>query len=92
VRLVTPFLDPRAIACCGVPDPAKRAVRALAREFGLPDVPKRPTLFPATELPTGPRARLPGECSDSRAACLSFTTGLLIEAMEEYARCAALRE
>ena len=49
-------------------------------------------LFPATELPTGPRARLPGECSDSRAACLSFTTGLLIEAMEEYARCAALRE
>jgi len=46
VRLETPFLSEGVAALCWVPRATKEPVRELARRYGIPDVPKRPTLFP----------------------------------------------
>jgi hypothetical protein len=46
VRLVAPFLGESVISLCRTPSADKSPVRALARQLGVPDVPKRPTLFP----------------------------------------------
>ena len=75
VELVAPFLDDDVVAVCGRPDPDKAPVRELARDLGLPSLPKRPTLFPGDE----PRA------------CLTHTTQLLVDHLEAFRSCAALR-
>jgi hypothetical protein len=97
LRLITPFLAPPVIGFCRVPDPDKRPIRELARQLGVPSVPKHPTLFPAVDLPRHPRALLPGidlggqQTDDekrSSALLLSYTTGLLLQALEEHEQCA----
>jgi hypothetical protein len=85
VRLLTPFLSERVIAWCARPYAAKAPVRELARQLGVPVVPKRPTYFPDVPLPSAPRAKLPG----IDHACLAYTTGLLTASLEEHALCAA---
>ena len=103
VRLIAPFLAAPVIGFCRVPHPDKGPIRELARQLGVPSVPKHPTLFPAVELPMHPRALLPGmelggrrpafsrRTDDERRSSvllLSYTTGLLIEALEEHKQCA----
>jgi hypothetical protein len=69
VNLVAPYLDAVPLQ----PDPGKASIRAIAAELGLPDLPKRPTMFPWTEA---------ADCLDLSMKCLSA----IAEARE---RCAA---
>jgi len=46
VRLETPFLSEGVAAFCREPRANKEPIRELARRYGVPDVPKRATLFP----------------------------------------------
>jgi hypothetical protein len=85
IRVIAPFLAESVIGFCLQPDPQKRPVRDLARQLGVPDVPKHPTLFPQVPLPPSPRALLPASPAPSRqyeASCVSYTTGLLLQALE----------
>ncbi len=75
VALVTPFLSGAVAAVCDRPHPDKRPVRELALRLGVPDLPKRPTLFPDLGL--------------SRRDWLDRTTGLLMESLEARLSCAA---
>jgi PP-loop superfamily ATP-utilizing enzyme len=90
IRLVTPFATDEVIGFCRQPYPDKQPIRDLARELGVPAVAKHPTLFPAVKLPSQPHAELPAVC-ESQTSCLSYTTGLLLQALEEAARCAESR-
>jgi len=86
IRVVAPFLAASVALFCRQPDPGKRPVRLLARQLGVPDVPKHPTLFPAVALPPHPRALLPAPAAPSRqyqAQCVSYTTGLLLGMLED---------
>jgi asparagine synthase (glutamine-hydrolysing) len=78
VDLMAPFLN-----VTGGDYPNKEPVRALARRLGVPDIPKRPTMFPATPLPDEPRADV------SPNECLCYTAGLLLHVMEAHRQCAA---
>jgi hypothetical protein len=86
--MVAPFLDERVIAFSRRPDPDKRPIRELAEEFGVPAGVKRPTFFPPVTLPEHPRAELPVTSGDYRTECLSYTTGLLLQALEDHQPCA----
>jgi PP-loop superfamily ATP-utilizing enzyme len=89
VRLVAPFLAERVMAFCRRPYPDKRPVRELAQQLGVPMAAKHPTLFPPVELPAHPRADLPvGAAGDYKTASLSYTTGLLLQALEAHQQCA----
>ncbi len=95
IGLVTPFLSAPVLQACDQPYPDKRPVRELAQRLGIPATPKHPTFFPPVELPMEPRTQLPVPTpygSEDRAHCLSYTTGMLLQTLEEYARCAASRE
>lgn len=50
VELITPFLAPEVRALCTEPDPNKLALRRLAATLGIPDIPKRPTLYPGESI------------------------------------------
>lgn len=50
VELVTPFLAPEVRALCVQPDPHKLPLRQLAAALGIPDIPKRPTLYPGDSI------------------------------------------
>lgn len=76
VRLIAPFLSPQLLRLCGRAYADKQPVRALAARLGVPELLKRPTMFPAMPLPGG-------------VNCLTYTADLLIELLETY-RCAAL--
>jgi hypothetical protein len=92
VETIAPFLDLQLAAGCLYPD--KRPVRDLAERFGLPAVAKRAALFPEVPLPREPREPLPVDGGTGSYAydCLSYTTGLLMAALEDRALCAASRE
>jgi hypothetical protein len=94
IRLIAPFLSRGVVGFCDRPYPDKRPVRDLAQQLGVPAIPKHSTLFPAVDLPPGPRVVLPvietGKAAPGdRAGCLSYTTGLLLQALEDHERCAA---
>lgn len=93
IRLVTPFMAAGVIQCCRQPDPNKQPVRKLAQQLGVPDVAKQPTLFPALLLPEQPRASLPAvpgydRAGEDRKACLSYTSALLLQSLEDTHQCA----
>ena len=73
VRLIAPFLSDRVISACTIPSADKAAVRNLARQLGVPDTLKSPTLFP-------PIAGL---------NVASRTTRLLLKSLKERTLCAA---
>ena len=50
VELITPFLAPEVRALCVEPDPHKLPLRQLAASLGIPDIPKRPTLYPGDSI------------------------------------------
>ena len=50
VELITPFLAPEVRALCVEPDPHKLPLRQLAAALGIPDIPKRPTLYPGDSI------------------------------------------
>jgi len=93
VDLITPFLSEKVVRMCHRPDPEKRIVRALAEQLGVPNLKKHATLFPAIPLPSDrhlrsePRPRGSGASTD----LLTYTTSLLLEALEDPRRCAASR-
>ncbi len=95
VRLVAPFLSAPVIGFCDRPFADKWPIRELAARLGVPAVPKHPTMFPAIALPP-PHVPvvLPGRLvpPGDRACCLSYTTGLLLEALEGHKRCAGSPE
>ena len=82
VDLITPFLSEAVVRMSPRPDPEKRIVRALAERLGVPNLSKHATIFPEVQLPRGPA---------SRSGCLTYTTELLLEALEDPRRCAASR-
>ncbi len=93
IRMVAPFMAEGVVRCCQQPEPHKQPVRKLAQHLGVPDVPKQPTLFPALTLPSQPRASLPSApgyrlAGEDRRACLSYTSGLLQQSLEDATRCA----
>ena len=73
VRLIAPFLSASLVDFCRVPAPDKAPVRKLARTLGLPEIAKRPTLFPP----------IPG------LAVAHRTTRLLLNSLQERTLCAA---
>ena len=90
VRLVAPFLAAPVIGFCREPCLDKRPVRELAQRLKVPQAGKHPTFVPPLALPDQPRAMLPvGTAVEYRAACLSYTTGLLLQTIEEHQPCAA---
>lgn len=50
VDLFTPFLAPEIRGLCTVPDPSKLPLRDLARQLGIPSIPKRPTYYPGNNI------------------------------------------
>ncbi|HLK65602.1 MAG TPA: asparagine synthase-related protein [Bryobacteraceae bacterium] len=89
VRLIEPFLSDHVRDFCPEPSPDKRPIRDLAESLGIPSVPKHATFFPPVPLPPRPRASLSGvlTCSEDRIECLSYTTGLLLQALEDCPQC-----
>ena len=75
VRLVAPFLSDEVVGLCQRRYPNKEPVRELARQLGLPEIAKRPALFPERELPD----------------CLGVTMRLLLVLLEVGEPCAASR-
>ena len=49
VRLIAPFLSEGVLSLCSAPCTDKAPVRDLARRLGVPEVPKRPQVFPPIE-------------------------------------------
>jgi PP-loop superfamily ATP-utilizing enzyme len=91
ICLIAPFLSELVLNFCDRRYLNKEPVRQLAKQLGIPEIPKRPTLFPAVDLPPHPRAILPSidpPILEDRACCLAYTTGLLLQAMEGHRRCA----
>ncbi len=78
VNLITPFLNESVVRMCHRPDPEKRIVRRLAEHLGVPNLRKHATLFPEVKLPGG-------------MDCLTYSTNMLLEALGDPRRCAALR-
>ena len=93
IRMVAPFMADDVIRFCRQPHPDKAPVRKLARRLGVPVVAKQPTLFPPLMLPPRPRTHLPltkagvMPAMEDRMCCLSYTTGVLQQLLEEPARC-----
>jgi hypothetical protein len=50
VGLITPFLAREVRALCTEPDPNKLLLRQFAATLGIPDIPKRPTLYPGESI------------------------------------------
>jgi hypothetical protein len=73
VRLIAPFLSDGVLSQCREPSPDKAPVRELARRLGVPEVSKRPTVFPPIE----------------GLDVLEQTTDLLLETLKERTPCAA---
>jgi hypothetical protein len=85
VRLIAPFLDDSVVAFCRRPWPDKRPVRELAERFHVPVGGKRPTLVPPLPLPSQPSVELPVRAVGYPVECLSYTTGLLLERLDQTA-------
>jgi hypothetical protein len=85
VRLTLPYLDPRVMASISSPYSDKQPLRALAEALGIPRQKKQTSLFPDDGIPTQPRAVLP---IGGARECLSWTTALLLAALDQRA-CAA---
>jgi hypothetical protein len=94
IRMVAPFMADQVIDFCRQPYPDKQPVRNLARQLGVPAVAKQPVLFPPLTLPSRPRAVLPSarpeftQACENQTSCLSYTTGLLQQSLEDATRCA----
>lgn len=68
VDLITPFLAPEVRALCAVPDPHKLPLRQLAAALDIPDIPKRPTLYPGESILARTTAMIEAmTCAASRA-------------------------
>lgn len=50
VELILPFLSENVRQLCHTPDPDKRPLRELAASLGLPNIAKRPTLYPGEDI------------------------------------------